>query len=377
MEGARYARGKQWHVHVRKPDGCFAIIHENSLFAVWRCLQAGDVELRDVRTWLACHELRERRCDLGDGRRASYTIREIHQLVGGAGAKHIRRSLSRLEACDLLRFHDRSLDLVPACIACDKGRLIPVPRRLVRHLAKARGRAYIATVLGHLVRCLYLYGDTCRSGGWCKASWVAQNFGVAIRAVKDARKTLTALGILHVLEADQKRLNRLGCPVVVGMNWGSESAPPRGDSETESAPPYRHKNLSTRRVDHQNPDRASDSAGAYAQLNQPELANVTEADLDDPWRLAALFKQARHRRWVSRCEADILAVFAAAAHATRVGTTNRPGLFRWLVANRRWENLSNRDEDRARTMLNRLRECRSSPSVGELNPRNEVRCVAS
>lgn len=354
MDNTEYACGKKWHVHVPKPDGCYAIIHENSLFAVWRCFQAGDIELRDVRVWLACHELDNRRCQLGDGRYAKYTIREVHGLVGGAGGRHIRSSLSRLEACDLLRFRERSLDLVPACIACDKGRLIPVPRRLLCHLARARGRAYLATALGHLVRCLYLYGDTCRSGGWCKASWVARVFGVAVRAVKEARRRLATLGILRVFRADQKRLNRFGCPVVVGMDWGIESAPPRTESDTESAPPYRHKDLSSRRVDHQNPDQASDSAGAWSRASGPDLRRVEPNDLTEPLRLANLFKQARRRGWVRKVRSDILNVFAAAVHARRVGIRNPAGLFVAMVRDGDWEYLSNEDDIHGREMLKRL-----------------------
>jgi hypothetical protein len=177
---------------------------------------------------------------------------------------------------------------------------------------------------------------------------------VAIRAVKEARQQLVRLGILLLAQADQLRLNRFGKPVLVSLEWGSRSAPRNTQSTTESAPPGEHKKLSSRRSEHQKPARAADPAGARTRANAPDLNNVTVQDLQDPWRLAALFKQARLRGWVRKTEAEFLAVFAAGVHALRVGCTNPCGMFMWLVVNRRWEHLSNTDEDFARRLLRRL-----------------------
>jgi uncharacterized protein YecE (DUF72 family) len=43
---------------------------------------------------------------------------------------------------------------------------------MLRYLARNTGRAFIATALGHLIRCLYFRGGKCISGGYCKSSWV-------------------------------------------------------------------------------------------------------------------------------------------------------------------------------------------------------------
>jgi len=210
------------------------------------------------------------------------------------------------------------------------GRLVPVPRRVLRMLCRERGRAFIATALGHLLRCMFYKNGVCRSGGWCKASWVAKTFGVAVRAVKEARKRLVSLGLLRVLDADQLRLNRFGRPLVWLLDWGRRSAPPEPQSTPQSAPPERHKKLSYRRVDHQKPARRrpSDPAGACKQATGPDLRNVRLDDLKCPRRVAALFKQARLRGWVRKVESDILNVFAAARHALRVGGVEPPGPLR-------------------------------------------------
>lgn len=348
------ARGHDWHRAAAKPAGGFRFMYEQAIFRAWHALQDGRIGLRDFRVWLACHELRARRCVVGDSRVPNYTLEELGTLVGGVGGEHLRRSLRALERENIVTFDGRSIDLTPGLDRGQRGRLIPVPRPVLRHLCRATGRAYLATALGHLLRCLFYRTGECRSGGWCKSSWVADTFGVALRAVKDARQKLVRLGILLLAHADQLRLNRFGKPVLVSLEWGSRSAPRKAESTTESAPPREHKKLSSRRSEHQKPARAADPAGARTRVKEPDLNNITVEDLKDPWRLAALFKQARLRGWVRKTEAEILGFFAAAAHALRVGTQNPAGLFRWLLAERRWSMVSNADEDHARALIRGL-----------------------
>lgn len=361
MTAIEYARGQDWYVEAAKPHGGFCFIHENSIHAVWGYLRSGEIALRDLRVWLACHELNARRCTLEKGRKPRFTLEEIHGLVGGVGGQHIRHSLRALEKHGLVRFSEDELVTMPFEVTDNPGRPVPVPRTVIRMLSKSSGRAYIATVLGHLLRCLYYKNGVCRSGGWCKASWVAEVFDVAVRAVKDARSQLVELGVFRLLRADQLRLNRFGRPLVIFLGWMSESAHRSAQSTTDSAPLRDHKKLSTR-VDHQKPVRAADTAGARTRANEPSLNDVTVEDLKDPWRLAVLFKQARLRGWVRRSESNILAVFSAAAHATRVGTCNQPGLFRWLVERCDWTSLSLEDEDHGRRLLRVFREQMSSKS---------------
>lgn len=365
METIEYARGREWHIESRKPRGGFCFVHENSIHAAWSCLQSGDIELRDLRVWLACHELVARRCTLKAGRTPRYTFEEIHVLVGGAGGEHVRQSVRRLERNGLLEFAEDTVITTPYETREHAGRLVPVPRPILRLLARSRGRAFIATVLGHLLRCVFYRNGVCRSGGWCKASWVSEAFGVAVRAVKEARARLIRLGLLQRVAADQLRLNRLGSPHVVSLDWASKPAPRQHRSTTESAPPKKHKELSSRRVDHQKPARLADPAGARTRAKEPDLNNVTEADLKDPWRLAALFKQARLRGWVTRTESDILAFFSIAARAIRVGSSNTPGLFRWLLHGRQFDFVSLEDEDRARLLLKRLRYPNTNSPLSE------------
>ncbi|MFG0305761.1 MAG: hypothetical protein ACF8Q5_06055 [Phycisphaerales bacterium JB040] len=346
-----YARGQDWYIEARKPHGGFCFIHERSIHAAWSYLRSGDIQLRDFRIWLACHELIARRCEIDAGRKPRFTHQELRRLVGTTAEQHVRSSLNRLETHGMVQFFEEEVRVIPHEVADDPGRPVPVPRPLLRMLARSTGRAFIATTLGHLLRCLFYKRGRCRSGGWCKASWVAEVFEVSMRAVREARARLLSLGVFRMLNADQLRLNRLGRPLVVCLSWVGESAPRRARSTTESAPPREHKKLSYRRVDHQKPARAADPAGARTRAKAPDLNDVTEADLKDPWRLAALFKQARQRGWVTRCRADILAVYAAAVHSLRVATRSAPALFYWTVSRRVWTHASCEDEDRAVAQL--------------------------
>jgi hypothetical protein len=353
MATTRYATGQDWYIEAPKPAGGFVLLHHDRVLAVWDALLEQKLQLRDVRVWLACHELKARRCQTGENRKPEYCLDELHSLVGGTGGQHLRASMQRLKKSGLLLYSPQELSTSPG--NAQKGRLIPMPRRVLRMLSKARGRAFIAAVLGHAMRCLFYRRGICRSGGWCKASWIAETFGVAIRAVKEARQKLVGMGLIELLEADQLRLNRMGKPLVIRLAWGGESAPRAAQSTTESAPLTKHKKLSYRRSEHQKPARPADAAGVCKQTNEPDLNNIIKADLEDPWRLATLFKQARLRGWVRKTHHDILNVFAAAQHALRIGVSNPCGLFVYIIRRGYWDVISQADEDAGRRAVLSLR----------------------
>jgi hypothetical protein len=85
-------------------------------------------------------------------------------------------------------------------------------------------------------------------------------------------------------------------------------------------------------------------------LAPPTLRDVHPADLGDVGRLLALWTQAQQRGWVHSSAADRLNVVAAAVHARRVG--HEPcRLFVALLRDRRWEVITQDDEDTARGWL--------------------------
>jgi hypothetical protein len=77
--------------------------------------------------------------------------------------------------------------------------------------------------------------------------------------------------------------------------------------------------------------------------------------LGDVGRLLALHQQARARGWLRGGEAEQLNVVAAAVHARRVGQTPCR-LFVALLRDRRWEVITQEDEDQAQALLRAQRD---------------------
>jgi hypothetical protein len=356
-EQRAWAKGRSWWVTAEKPQGGFVLVREDAIFAAWAALCDEKIELRDFRIWLASFEVLERRIGLRADRTPTYTEVEFRRLVGGVGREHFRTSVRRLERAGLGRWREHAIDLPGSRSqkGSGVGRLVPIPRRMVRYLARTTARALIATALGHVLRCLYFRGGKCISGGYCKASWVADAFGVSLRPVKEARAKLTSMGFLVPLQADQLRLNRFGSPVVVNLNWAPtiESTPRAAILTTETAlPRTQESSFLRKRSDHQKPARAPDPTGVFdKKIRNPSMRDVQVCDLENPNRLAALFVEAERRRLVKRCEADRLAFFAAAGHARRVGNKNVPGLFASLVRRRSYSYIAQEDEDVARQTI--------------------------
>jgi len=251
------------------------------------------------------------------------------------------------------------LDLVP-----NHRRLVPVPRRILRRIAQGERKTGIATILGHLLRCLYYKGGLCLPEGTCKASWIADVFGVDVRNVKSARKELVEIGWLVPIATKQVHLNRFGARFRVNLEWSSRNdisplpkrSLPRPKTTTGLPPLYKDKKLSTR---NEKPEtRRSGPAGVFQKPGpeRAQLRNVRMEDLDSTPSLCELFAQAVEKGLVKRSEMDRLNFFAAAEHARAVGTKNPCGLFVTIVRRGLWQYISLSDEDAARAKLRRLSE---------------------
>ena len=253
----------------RKPEGGFQFIAVRQLCAVWCAYKTARIPLLDVRVWFAAQELVARRCQLRPERQPTYTYDELARVVGGVG--DVSASLHRLQASELLTWTPHAITFNPSlpeqvssalapmlAQITNHKRRVPVPRRLLRFLAGGCTRVLLATVLGHLFRCLYYRDGQCQPEGFCKASWIAAVFGVSERAVKTARRRLEALGFLQRTETAQWLLNRYGQRMTINLRWTdlplpevphpkpvSELAPLPAALPVELAPPDSHQQLPT------------------------------------------------------------------------------------------------------------------------------------
>jgi hypothetical protein len=422
----------------RKPEGGFQFIAVRQLCAVWCAYEIARIRLIDVRVWFAAQELVARRCQLRLERQPTYTYDELARVIGRVG--DISTSLHRLQASGLLTWEPRAITFnlsLPNQVSSALGtmltqitnhnRRVPVPRRLLRFLARGCTRALLATVLGHLFRCLYYRDGQCQPEGLCKASWVAQVFGVSERAVKTARQQLEAIGFLRRTETAQWVLNRYGQKMMINLHWAgpplpearhpepvAELAPLPAALPHKIAPPDSHQQLPTEEKN-QKP-AAGRPAGVlstlFAQARErlragtalpiepepvvtrtvstpaqkeqlstpvltqtplpaPQLQHVRLPDLKDTERLLTLYAQSVQAKLIGPSEAERLRFVGLAQHVLAYRPGNAGGLFRQLLTRRCFHFVTQEDEDTAQQRLKQhLYAVRGSPVVQTQDPRD-------
>ena len=403
-----------------KPKGGFRFISVAQLCALWSAYHAKLIGPGDLQVWFAAQEMVARRClAMKSKQRVAYTIAELHKLTEREGEK---ASLKRLAQYGLLTWspeaitfpidpflagqQTRKQDMLK--LVRNNQRQVPVQRRMLRYLAGGCSRVMVATILGHLFRCLYYRKGECRPVGLCKASWIADVFDVSERAVKTARQGLEALGWLERIETKQWVLNRYGQKMAINLHWDvpAASKPVAGSAPKiaplastfcpEIAPPDSNEKLPTETKKDQNPVGTASSgflltlvseareqirngtapvetegpvvicrsAASHTQkksvasqpepvLAAPSLRNVVLEDLRDTERLLVLYHQAIETQLVEGSEATQLAFFALAQHVIAYGPKNPGGLFRQLLTRKQFQVITQAEEDAAVCQLKR------------------------
>jgi hypothetical protein len=379
-------------------EGGYVLIATMELCRVWSMYRAKQIRLIDLRVWFACKEMAARR---GTGKKAThvrYRLEELHRLIGGVGGEHLRSALRRLATAKLLRwseneirfekmpgeFKDQEPTMLMAAKIVTARRLVPVPRRQLRLIAGGARRAVIATLLAHLIRCLFTKRGEFSSRGFCKASWIADVFGIGVRNIKDARKHLAVIGLLDPIQQPQWRMNRLGKCHAVNLAWSrtdGERRPRRtrltplpAVSTTSSAPPESNKELLTD-LKNQKPAVGGQS-GVFEkrkrEIGKPVLSNIVPQDLQSVGRLLELFGQAVRAGFVPPSQNARLQFLAAAEHARAIGSRNPCGLFSAILRRRLWQVITQADEDAAIWKLKSFQE-RERKEAGAQSQASTVR----
>lgn len=409
-------------VSLTKPEGGFQFISVKQLCMIWWAYRIKLICLQDLRVWVAAQEIVARRCQLRSGQKPAYTHEELQDLVGKS--VNIRRSLQRLHLTRLLIWgsesiqfadhppSDRDFSAFDAMLAQVKNheRPVPVPRRLLRFIAKGCGSVVTATILGHLLRCLYYRQGRCRADGYCKASWIASVFSVSLRNVKRARQYLEhEVGLLQRTEIPHWVRNRYGQKITINLRWTAppprildnahptELSPPPSISITQLSPLESNKKLPLGNK-HQKP-ASSGTPGSLSNLfrqvratmrtggnsltdpesiaerpipnfsrsshqitpkilstpiRTPTLRQVTRQDLKDMDRLLILYEQAIKRKLIGEAEAEKLAFVSLAEHTLSFRPENAGGLFLALLTQKRFSVITQAEEE---TAQQRLKHC--------------------
>lgn len=385
--------------------GGFRKITTHQLALAWWLYDSKHLSKRALRVWFALHEIAERReCharSAGEAprKRPQFDVGEVSQLVGGAGTKKALkaltsdlRRLSRLglvsvsssqivfaQSVDQVNVADLSGFWAMLAQIQNKGRAVPVPRRMLRALAGGYGRAVTAVIIATLIRSLFWHKETgqFRIDGRTKGSWIAQAFNVSRRAVTDAYAHLIEIGWLEELHAPAWMLNRFGAHHAIDVAWASGAgaakdtgiASPSPKNAPQSASPLLDRSLPPSEESKKTSipaRRPATPAGVRNYANSggagPSLRDVTAKNLDSTDDLLALYEQAVVKGLISRSDASLLDFMAYAERARARG--GRPGaLFTWLVTKAKREFISAVDDERAAERLRTHRNSRAGESV--------------
>jgi hypothetical protein len=254
-----------------------------------------------------------------------------------------------------------------------------VPRAVLRFLARSRQGALSKTLVAYIVRGLSLERRTgeVRGAGTVKASWISNVFGISVRSVKSARKALIEGGFITKDEASfQRKLNQDGAYFQVNLSWDgtlgkrsdgkaavqpnrSESlpdfAPPSIENRGIFSPPYKDLKTSYESKNQKTQSKPLKLSRVYTgkagEGSSPMLRDVKLEDLQHFSRVQILFQQAVSAGWMGGTEADLLNWVGAAVRAKTVEARDPVRLFVGIVKRKRWELITQAQEDRARQAI--------------------------
>lgn len=92
------------------PDGSFVFVSATGLLVTWWAYKRRLIQFRDLRVWLASHELLAQRWFCEKGQVPRFHVEDLAPLVGGVGGEHFRASLRRLGAVGLLSWSESRIE---------------------------------------------------------------------------------------------------------------------------------------------------------------------------------------------------------------------------------------------------------------------------
>lgn len=312
-------------------------------------------------------------------------------LIPNYGAKEFSR-LTNLP----LRVASKTLKkvMVSEFNSKESGKLVPVPRRVVRFLAKCERRSTLLVLLTYLERGLSLDKGKIKTAGTAKASLIAEKTGLTIRSVRTARAELLELGLITPDTTKyQRKLNKDGSYFTINLSWNESkntarvinrkgSAETSNDLEAEKvpvdnsrplaakisplpiknntkiSPPYRNKISSNEFRNQKTQSKASNSSGVFSKregegkvLLPPSIRNVQRIDLEQFSRCKTLYQQACETKLLRHSEATFLNFVGAAVRAKSSKDGDSVKIFMGILKKNLWMNITQEQEDRARMAI--------------------------
>lgn len=341
-------------------QGGYRAITAGELIGLIVARNSGKVSSSALRVYLGCHLLVASR-EAAKAKAPRYTLTELRQRVGGKdfSQSRLEKALEELKEANILTYQETAIHFhssvtpeieeIAKAFGTSTARPVPIPRYVLRLLAKHTKPAEMVAALGHLIRCLFIKRSRINSKGFVKSSFLASVLGISERVVHSARKWLESLNILEPVEVAQWILNRFGACFRVRLSHGTP------DKKTKFAPPNKTLKEVHTNQNNNKPTEAVNAGFCMDSIKNPTLADIQTEDLKRMGRLEQLYKQALERGWLSDCEFSIRNFVSAAARATRVAG-NPAKVFVGIVKKRLWHHITQAQEDHAMSVLKRYRE---------------------
>jgi hypothetical protein len=244
-------------------------------------------------------------------------------------------------------------------------RPVPIPRYVLRFLAKAQTKSMVLTTLAYMVRGLTItrVGEI-KTSGTVKASWISEVTDLSIRSVKASRAKLIAVEIISKDESStQVKLNRTGSyfSVITVRKAVDKSdsarvifAPPIVKNSPEFAPPYKDK-----KTPYGSKNQKSTSGFLIKRVGEgerkPTINNIVIEDLQSFYRTEELYFQAVKANWINDSENSFLDFLAAAIRAKSQKDADQVRLFVAIVKKKLFHFITNEQEERARKGIQKFR----------------------
>lgn len=347
---------------IQKPDGGFVPAHVSVICRLWSDRRHTDItqtrlgKLLALRVYFAA-------LDMGAVGRGAYRPAEICNRIGvkptGYNQAQVRRAAEALTGLGALKKSGsaiRSADVgtTPMLERIKKGRRrVPLPRRLVRRLARTSHEARMATMLGTFIRCLHSNRDSLDRAGRVQPTWIADVFGVTRSSAHRILNELVQEGVIEQLETATWAKRRWGTKTRVRLNQlkattVTTAKPPRARADRaldqKKRAPFGRSCLNHHPVSNETEKKYHHPAQSRQRgvSSSGALRQITSEQLGDPHELRRRFdaqgggSDADWIRWVS-----------CAKRALRLADRNPGGFFRAMITKELHHHIANEDEDRA------------------------------
>lgn len=371
---------------MQKIEGGFVLINKPALSSLIEQISTKNISLNKTRATLAQIEMKSIR-------KAAESLKPKFKQ-GKVIPNYSAQELSKISGLKRSKKYLKETFLADELLT-QKGKLIPVPRRIIRFLAKSEKKSFLLVTLSYIERGLCLQKAAIKNAGTYKASLIAEKTGISLRSVRSARKDLLALGIITPdTTRYQRKLNRDGAYFTINLSWihrkpevinrkGSEGiiknpvaekvtvdnfrlgsriiSPLLVKNSSKISPPYRDKITSKELRNQKTQDYSSNHSGVYTtnfrkgKIQAPRITDVRKEDLESFGRTETLYFQAIKKGLIDSSEATAVNFLAAAVRARSVEVGDSVKVFMGIIRKKLWKNITMADEDRALLALRKYR----------------------